>query len=319
MRVVRWLGRWILAAIVLAVARRPPAPPTPEGPQPNPRAEAIVLLLLTVVPLGALAFAVVYFTNANTQLLGLSIGGALLLLAIACAVAAVKVLPQEEGVKERPELDRDEEAETALEEYEKPGEAVSRRRLLKLAAGGSVAAVGGALALPALSLGPDANRALTESPWRKGRRLVDEHDRPIAAADIAVGGFTTAFPEGAYKEAVASPLIVVRVRPEELHLPDARHDWAPQGILAFSKICTHAGCAVSEFRYPLFQPISPPPAVVCPCHLSTFDVTRGGKVTFGPAGRALPQLPLAIDADGNLVAAGDFSGHPGPSWWGVRR
>jgi ubiquinol-cytochrome c reductase iron-sulfur subunit len=231
----------------------------------------------------------------------------------------VKVLPQEEGVHARPELDRDEEADAVLREYEQPAAVVSRRTLLKLAAGGSVAAVGGALVLPALSLGPDANRALTESPWRRGRRLVDENDQPIAAADLDVGSFTTAFPEGAYKEAVASPVIVVRVTPAELHLPDARRDWAPQGILAFSKICTHAGCAVSEFRYPLFQPTSPPPALVCPCHLSTFDVTRGGDVTFGPAGRALPQLPLAIDASGNLVAAGDFSGRPGPSWWGVRR
>jgi ubiquinol-cytochrome c reductase iron-sulfur subunit len=316
-KLLRWLGRWLIAAIVLGIARRPPARPEPAGPQPNPRAEAIVLLLLGLVPLGAVAFAVVYFTNANTQLLGLSIGGALLVLAIACAVAAVKVLPQDEGVKERPELDRDEETEAAIVEYEQPGAAVSRRRLLKLAVGGSVAAVGGALALPALSLGPDADRALTESPWRRGLRLVDEHDQPIAAADLDIGGFTTAFPEGAYKEAVASPLIVVRVAPEEL--ASDRRDGAPQGILAFSKICTHAGCAVSEFRYPLFAPTSPPPAVVCPCHLSTFDVTNGGEVTFGPAGRALPQLPLEIDAQGNLVAAADFTGRPGPSWWGVRK
>jgi ubiquinol-cytochrome c reductase iron-sulfur subunit len=69
----------------------------------------------------------------------------------------------------------------------------------------------------------------------------------------------------------------------------------------------------------LFSPTSPPPAVVCPCHLSTFDVTTGGDVMFGPAGRALPQLPLQIDSAGNLVAAGDFSGRPGPSWWGVRK
>jgi ubiquinol-cytochrome c reductase iron-sulfur subunit len=317
MKFLRWLGRWLVAAIVLAIARRPPARPEPGGPQPNPRAEAIVLLLLGLVPLGTVAFAVVYFTNANTQLLGLSIGGALMVLAIACAVAAVKVVPQEEGVEPRPELDREEEADEAIDEYEQPGAAVSRRTLLKLAAGGSVAAVGGALALPALSLGPNASRVLDESPWQRGLRLVDEHDRPIAAADLDIGGFTTAFPEGAYKEAVASPLIVVRVAPEEL-APD-RRDGAPDGILAFSKICTHAGCAVSEFRYPLFAATSPPPAVVCPCHLSTFDVTKGGEVTFGPAGRALPQLPLAIDSDGNLVAAGGFSAPPGPSWWGVRK
>jgi ubiquinol-cytochrome c reductase iron-sulfur subunit len=319
MRFLRWLGRWLVAAIVLAIARQPPSPPELEGPKPNPRAEAIVLLLLALVPLGSLAFAVVYFTNANTQLLGLTLGGGLVVLAIACAVAAVKVVPQLEGVKERPELDRDEEAEAAIEEYERADETVSRRRLLKLAAGGSVAAVGGAVVLPALSLGPEANRVLTESPWRRGRRLVDEHGNPIAAADLNVGGFTTAFPEGAYREAVAAPVIVVRVGPDELDLPDERRDWAPEGILAFSKICTHAGCAVSLFRYPTFPPTAPPPALICPCHLSTFDVTTGGDVSFGPAGRALPQLPLEIDAEGNLAAAGDFSGRPGPSWWGARK
>jgi ubiquinol-cytochrome c reductase iron-sulfur subunit len=299
-RFLRSLGRWLVAAVV-----------------PNRRAEAIVLLLLALVPLASLAFAVVYFTNANTQLLGLTLGGGLVVFAIACAVAAVKVVPQLEGVKARPELDRDDEAEAAIEEYERAGETVSRRRLLKLAAGGSVAAVGGALVLPALSLGPDANRVLTESPWRRGRRLVDEHDQAIAAADLDVGGFTTAFPEGAPKETVASPLIVVRVAPTDL--PEGRRDGAPEGILAFSKICTHAGCAISLFRYPTFPPTAPPPAVICPCHLSTFDVTRGGEVSFGPAGRALPQLPLEIDGEGNLVAAGDFSARPGPSWWGVRK
>jgi ubiquinol-cytochrome c reductase iron-sulfur subunit len=76
---------------------------------------------------------------------------------------------------------------------------------------------------------------------------------------------------------------------------------------------------VSEFRYPLYDPTSPKPALVCPCHYSTFDVSTGGHRIFGPAGRALPQLPLEIDGEGHLVAAGDFSGRVGPSWWGVRK
>jgi ubiquinol-cytochrome c reductase iron-sulfur subunit len=134
-----------------------------------------------------------------------------------------------------------------------------------------------------------------------------------------VGELVTAYPEGADKEDIASPVIVVRVRPEELDLPEERRAWAPGGLIAYSKICTHAGCAVSEYRYPSYAPTSPGPAVVCPCHYSTFSVTEGGKRIFGPAGRALPQLPLEVDAGGNLVAAGDFSGRPGPSWWGVRQ
>jgi ubiquinol-cytochrome c reductase iron-sulfur subunit len=176
-----------------------------------------------------------------------------------------------------------------------------------------------ALVTPALSCGPEANRILSRSPWRRGRLLVTERDEPIAAARVVVGELVTAFPKGADKEDIASPVIVVRVRPDELDLPAERQGWAPNGLVAYSKICTHAGCAVSEYRYPLYDPTAPGPAVVCPCHYSTFSVTDGGRPIFGPAGRALPQLPLEVDGDGNLVAAGDFSGRPGPSWWGVRQ
>ena len=113
--------------------------------------------------------------------------------------------------------------------------------------------------------------------------------------------------------------MVVRVDPRRLDLPPGREGWAPRGILAYSKICTHAGCAVSLYRAPHFEPTQPHPALVCPCHYSTFDPARGAKVEFGPAGRPLPQLPLAIDAGGALRAAGDFSGPVGPGWRGVRK
>jgi ubiquinol-cytochrome c reductase iron-sulfur subunit len=89
--------------------------------------------------------------------------------------------------------------------------------------------------------------------------------------------------------------------------------------MAYSKVCTHAGCAVSLFRYPTYEPTSSPPALVCPCHYSTFDVRKGAEVIFGPAGRPLPQLPLSIDANNNLVAAGSFDGNIGPAWWAVRK
>jgi len=111
----------------------------------------------------------------------------------------------------------------------------------------------------------------------------------------------------------------LRLDPSELRLPPERKDWAPLGILAYSKICTHAGCALGLYRKPMFPPVEPSPALVCPCHYSTFDVADGGNVLFGPAGRALPQLPLMIDRRGRLRAGGNFSGPVGPSWWGVRK
>jgi ubiquinol-cytochrome c reductase iron-sulfur subunit len=315
--------RWIVAAVVLLLGRNRGAEPAPAPglpPRPtHPRAELVVLLLLLLVPAAVLAFAVVYFTNANTQLLGLALGLALALAAGACAVAAKRVLPQDVHVEERPHLEHPVEEAEVEEILDDAGDGVTRKRLLVLAAGGAGSALAGALVLPALSCGPDANKILTESPWRRGRRLVDEAGQPILAAAIELGATVTGFAEGADKERLASSVVVVHVRPDELDLPPERAGWAPEGFAAYSKICTHAGCAVSEFRYPLYDPTAPKPALVCPCHYSTFDVSTGGHRIFGPAGRALPQLPLAIDGDGHLVAAGDFSGRVGPSWWGVRK
>jgi len=131
------------------------------------------------------------------------------------------------------------------------------------------------------------------------------------------GSFVTAFPEHADKEDLGSPIVVVRVDPSTLNLPAQRRTWAPEGILAYSKICTHAACAISLYRSPLSPSTQARgPALVCPCHYSTFDVLNGGGVEFGPAGRPLPQLPLSIDARGALRAAGPMSGPVGPSWWG---
>jgi ubiquinol-cytochrome c reductase iron-sulfur subunit len=103
-----------------------------------------------------------------------------------------------------------------------------------------------------------------------------------------------------------------------LKLPPELQGYHANGIVAYSKICTHAGCAVDMYRVPTFAPDEPHPALVCPCHYSTFDPARGGTVTFGPAGRPLPMLPLTIDAKGFLRAKGNFNEAVGPSWWGVR-
>jgi ubiquinol-cytochrome c reductase iron-sulfur subunit len=314
--------RWLLAALVLLLGRRRRRLALPPGRLPHRAArwaENLTLIFLFVAALAAAAFIVLYAVEPDTQFLGLALGLAFLAFAVACGVAGKRVVPQREETEPRPELVHIQEQDEVLLELEEGGEGVSRKRFLLLAGGGAAGVLGAALLTPALSCGPEANRILSRSPWRRGVRLVSEREEPLAAAGIVVGELVTAFPEGANKEDLASPVIVVRVRPEELELPNERSGWAPDGLVAYSKICTHAGCAVSEYRYPLYDPTSPGPAVVCPCHYSTFSVTKGGDRIFGPAGRALPQLPLEIDADGNLLAAGDFSSRPGPSWWGVRQ
>jgi ubiquinol-cytochrome c reductase iron-sulfur subunit len=112
-------------------------------------------------------------------------------------------------------------------------------------------------------------------------------------------------------------VVVCAVDPRQLHPPPGRGGWDVNGVQAFSKICTHAGCAVAMLRYPLYGQAGPGPALVCPCHYSTFDVLHGAAVEFGPAGRPLPQLPLRLADDGSLEAAGSMSGPVGPAWWGM--
>src|SRR5581483_10654792 len=114
------------------------------------------------------------------------------------------------------------------------------------------------------------------------------------------------------------PVVLVRLAKKDFKLPAALAHFPADGIVAYSKICTHAGCAIALYRTPLFPPAEPAPALVCPCHYSTFNVADGGSVEFGPAGRKLPMLPLAIDGHGFLRAAGNFDEPVGPSWWGVR-
>jgi ubiquinol-cytochrome c reductase iron-sulfur subunit len=293
----------------------------PEG-EPNPRTETFVILLLGAAAVCAAGFVAVYAIDRiprQTQFLGLSLGLSLACIAAACVLIGKRVVPDEE-IDSRYPAEHVEAQEEVVQIVEESADAFTRKRLLGLAAGGAGAALGAAILTPAVSLGPflDTDR-LYATPWRRGRRLVDGDHRPLRAADIQRDTFYTAYPEGEDPEQVGAPLVVVRLDPRALRLPSGRNGWAPHGILAYSKICTHAGCAIALYRTPRYEPTAPGPALVCPCHYSTFDPAKGGAVLFGPAGRPLPQLPLAVDAAGHLRAAGSFSDPVGPSWWGVRQ
>ena len=323
--------RWAVAFLALLFGRRARGDVEGQGEHPERivaegtpqrRAENLVLVLLGIAILFALGFVVTYaaFSPAGlpNELLGICLGMSLLFIALAFTVVAKRLVVTEELEDEYPEAHPRQQHEVA-EILHESGSRITRKRLL-IAAG---AATGGALGLaalvPALSLGPVwYTRPLDESPWGYGVRLVDETGAPIGAAQIEHDTFYTAFPQGADPEDIASPLVVIRVDPAELKLPSGRASWAPEGILAYSKICTHAGCAVALYRKPTFSVLEPNDALVCPCHYSTFDPLTGGTVTYGPAGRALPQLPLMIDSAGYLRAAGNYSARVGPSWWNVR-
>jgi ubiquinol-cytochrome c reductase iron-sulfur subunit len=325
---MRRLVRFLVAILTLAKLRqarkeerqRREQRIVPEG-SADPRAELGVIALLLLAALSAIAFVVVYAVDSipsHTQYEGLTLGIALICISAALIVTAKHLVVTEEIEEEFPEA-HPQEQEEVTQIVDESGSRLTRKKLLGGAAVAAGGALGAAFVAPVASFGPalDSHRLL-ETPWRRGRRLVREDNVPVKAADIEQGTFYTAFAEGASHDLIGAPLVLVRLDPKALKLPRKRRGWAPEGIVAYSKVCTHAGCAIALYRKPTFPQVQDKPALVCPCHYSTFDPAAGGTVLFGPAGRDLPQLPLTIDGDGNLRAAGNFSGPPGPSWWGVR-
>lgn len=332
-RPVRKLARLLGVLVALrtswrAARSRQPLPARPQPPDHDPserivpanrRAETIVAVLLALAAGCAFGFTVIYVVlSGDTQLLGVSLGLALALLAAAAITAGKFVVPQAIEVEERGPLLVEEDAEEVVELIEAGGEGISRRALLTGAGGLAGAALVTAAATPVASLGPTLDH-IHQTPWQRGVRLLDDQRRPYLASQIQIGSMYTALPEHADPERFDAGLIVVRLPEGEIHLPAARQGWAPGGILAYSKICPHAGCAISLYRYPTFESTSTGAAFTCPCHYSTFAPGEGGRLLFGPAGRSLPQLPLMIDGQGYLRAAGPFHEDVGPSWWNVHR
>jgi quinol---cytochrome c reductase iron-sulfur subunit len=320
----------LVSAFVLLLGRRGRRPRADAErilpkPPPQPRAEAAAIGLLFVAALLAAAFVVVYAVDAlpaHTQLLGLTLGLSLLAVAAALVITGKKLVATEELVEPYTPEEHPHEQELVAQAVEEAGDGLTRKGLFKLGLGAAGGTLGLAVLAPALSFGPFfETKYFRGTPWRKGRRLVDEGFRPYRAADIQENDFYTAFPEGLSldgREELGASLVLVRLPLDRLRLPPELHGYDAAGIVAYSGICTHAGCAISMYRAPLFQPDEPRPGLVCPCHYSTFDPTDGGSVLFGPAGRRLPMLPIAIDARGYLRANGNFDDEVGPSWWGTR-
>ena len=181
------------------------------------------------------------------------------------------------------------------EMIESGGEGISRRALLTGA--GGVAGRGGRRPLRRRR-SRRSGRSSTTSTTRRGRAACGsstirasptERTRSRSARSIR------RCPRAGTRSTSAPGCSSSACRPTDP--PPARaRGWAPEGILAYSKICPHAGCAISLYRYPTYQPTSAGPAFTCPCHYSTFSPGEGGRLIFGPAGRSLPQLPLMIDA-----------------------
>jgi ubiquinol-cytochrome c reductase iron-sulfur subunit len=320
---------------------------TDTDPKAARRAERQVASMFLLSMLLVVLFVVAYVTidvktvvyvpvlgevGASNLVLGLTFGGAIFFIGAGAIQWSKKLMPDVEVVQQRHDMESDKNStKEAAANYERGKEEsgfarypIIRRTLL------------GALALFPIPLvvmlrdlwqtppGENPVEILSTTSWRDGERIVPdighstgENVQGIRPEEIPVGGLVSALPMS-IKELKEDPvanmrdrgksaIILVRMDPEEIRAQQGE-GWDYQGILAYSKICTHVGCPIALYEHRTHH-------LLCPCHQSTFDLADEGNVVFGPAARRMPQLPIRLDEEGFLVARSDFQEPVGPSFW----
>ncbi len=257
---------------------------------------------------GSIGFAASYVIGAGTQWEGFCLAIALGGLAAGVLVWGTSLLPHELVVDERDEFPSSSAQRAAAEAaFQRGEETIGRRAVLLRWMAAALALFGIAAIFPIRSLGPGLGRRFTSTKWAPGARVVGEDGVPIRVGDLAIGSVLTVFPEGFVGDA-ASQTLLLRLKPSALQVSVERADWSPLGYVAYSKVCTHAGCPVGLYRAASLQ-------LLCPCHQSVFDVAEEARPISGPAARPLPQLPLLIGKDGFLRARTDYQEPIGPGFW----
>ena len=254
----------------------------------------------------SIALTMVYVTGGQPQLegllLGLSMGG----IAIGLALVAKETLPHGPFEQERDLLPgQSEDTRAAEETFAEGAEPLERRSFLTKLIGLAFGTLGVAALFPIRSLGTRPGRDLFHTPWAQGLKLVTEDGVPVKAEELGVNGVLTVFPQG-HTDAADAQTILIRL-PDDAEAPGPEGA-SVDGFVAFSKVCTHAGCPVGLYQADSRE-------LFCPCHQSAFSVMQGAAPTGGPATRPLPQLPVGIDESGYLIALGDFPEPIGPGFW----
>ena len=299
-------------------------PAGPENPVKARTAEKVVAACFILSMLASIGFIAAYVglqvhsvgAAARSNLwLGLSMSVAFGAVAVGVVVWVRYLMPKAELTEERKPLasspkDRAEFDRDFTEGAEASG--FVKRPLLRrtLIAASVPLAVAPLVVLR--DLGPLPGTSLRHTVWRKGMRLlVFGPNTPLRPADFAIPGqMITVVPNGYQdnQDALAkATTIILKFAPGQLGPPTVMN-WTVDGIVAYSKICTHVGCPVALYEQTTHH-------ILCPCHQSTFDATRGAEVIFGPAARPLPQLPIGTDAQGFLIAESDYHEPVGPSFW----
>jgi ubiquinol-cytochrome c reductase iron-sulfur subunit len=277
----------------------------------NRRAYRAALLSFVVGIAGGLLAAVAYWNEWTDTVLGVGLAAALGGIGFALVAWAKYLDLDEHVVEERPPLGLTVGERADLVAATEPATPpMARRMLFGLASASTLALIVGFFG-PIGSLGPRPRGGRGSTAWGAGVRLVTIDGRPVPAGTDVFDQMATVFPEGAIGND-DSQVVLLRMRPELL--TERTLVGAVDGWVAYSKICTHAGCSVGLFGIDTRPPIEVR-ELVCPCHQSVFDPVDAAAPIGGPATRPLPQLPLAIDAEGNLVAVDDFDRVVGPIAW----
>lgn len=260
--------------------------------------------------------------GASNAALGITFGLAIFLIGAGAIHWAKKLMPDREIIQMRHRLTSTEEereaaSDTFWEGADESGfgqRTIIRRSLLTAMILFPIPLV---VMLRDLNPGPFDFNVLKTTLWREGSRIViDPTGRPVKPQDVPLGGIVSAMPadldevqheEGNLNARAKAAIILVRMAPEDIQSQQGE-GWDYEGVLAYSKICTHVGCPIALYQQRTHH-------LLCPCHQSTFDLSDSGNVVFGPAARALPQLPITVDEEGFLVAQSDFQQPVGPSYW----
>jgi ubiquinol-cytochrome c reductase iron-sulfur subunit len=308
-------------------------PSEPDYPAHAKNAEKVVAFSFVLAFIAGCGFVAAYIglevhsvdaVFRSNLALGLSLSVALLALGFGALIWVRHIMPDAEVVEERHAMRSTDAERAAFGEYFAEATGASqfvKRPLLRRTLMLATLPLGVIPVVMLRDLGPLPGTSLRHTVWSPGRRLlVYGTNQPITPAEFsAPGGMITIVPEGYTEDLDAlakAAVILIKFRPGELNIPTRTDggtvigtaNWAVDNIVAYSKICTHVGCPVALYEQTTHH-------ILCPCHQSTFDATTGATVIFGPAPRPLPQLPLALDAQGYLVAKSDFTQPVGPSFW----
>ncbi|MET7682158.1 Rieske 2Fe-2S domain-containing protein [Streptomyces sp. NPDC005423] len=297
------------------------------------RSERVVAFLFTVSMLATVAFIVSYVAIPNDKsifvfplghisalnfALGMTLGVALFAIGAGAVHWARTLMSDLEIADERHAIEAPPEVKAKVLADFKQGakeSALGRRKLIRTTMFGALALFPLSGVMLLRDLGTLPGTKLRHTMWSKGKLLVNMNtNQPLRASDIAVGSLTFAKPDGLEEtdedfqtQIAKAALMIIRLQPEDIK--DKRElAWSHDGVVAYSKICTHVGCPISLYEQQTHH-------VLCPCHQSTFDLSDGARVIFGPAGHALPQLRIGVSDEGYLQALGDFEEPVGPAFW----